>query len=91
MEFVGIPTYILYEINKGNINLKQYICDKLKNNTVEILRNKICKYQELMDEEGNRFLLDLQKLLMQNNLFLEAGIRNLTDYIHILIVKTGTI
>ena len=37
------------------------------------------------------FLLDLQKLLMQNNLFLEAGIRNLTDYIHILIVKTGTI
>lgn len=57
MEFVGIPTYISYEINKGNINLKQYICDKLKNNTVEILRNKICKYQELMDEEGNRYFL----------------------------------
>ena len=57
MEFVGIPTYISYEINKGNINLKQYICDKLKNDTVEILRNKICKYQELMDEEGNRYFL----------------------------------
>ena len=57
MEFVGIPTYISYEINKGNINLKQYVCDKLKNDTVEILRGKICKYQELMDEEGNRYFL----------------------------------
>ena len=57
MEFVGIPTYISYEINKGNINLKQYVCDKLKNDTIEILRGKICKYQELMDEEGNRYFL----------------------------------
>lgn len=63
MEFVEIPVYIARDIKNKDINLYDYVCDILseayKNSVVdvEILRNKVPKYQMIIGENGEEYYL----------------------------------
>jgi len=63
MEFVEIPVYIARDIKNKDINLYDYVCDILneayKNGVVdvEILRNKVPKYQMIIGENGEEYYL----------------------------------
>lgn len=63
MEFVEIPVYIARGIKNKDINLYDYVCDILneanKNSVadVEILRNKVPKYQMIIGENGEEYYL----------------------------------
>lgn len=63
MEFVEIPVYIARGIKNNDINLYDYVCDILneanKNSVadVEILRNKVPKYQMIIGENGEEYYL----------------------------------
>lgn len=63
MEFVEIPVYIARDIKNNDINLYDYVCDILseayKNSVVdvEILRNKVPKYQMIIGENGEEYYL----------------------------------
>ena len=63
MEFVEIPVYIARGIKNNDINLYDYVCDTLneanKNSVadVEILRNKVPKYQMIIGENGEEYYL----------------------------------
>lgn len=63
MEFVEIPVYIARDIKNKDINLYDYVCGILneayKNSVVdvEILRNKVPKYQMIIGENGEEYYL----------------------------------
>ena len=63
IEFVEIPVYIARDIKNKDINLYDYVCDILseayKNSVVdvEILRNKVPKYQMIIGENGEEYYL----------------------------------
>lgn len=63
MEFVEIPVYIARDIKNKDINLYDYVGDILneayKNSVVdvEILRNKVPKYQMIIGENGEEYYL----------------------------------
>lgn len=63
MEFVEIPVYIARDIKNKDINLYDYVCDILneayKNSVVdvEMLRNKVPKYQMIIGENGEEYYL----------------------------------
>lgn len=67
MEFVEIPVYIARGIKNNDINLYDYVCDILneanKNSVadVEILRNKVPKYQMIIGEMERNIILLVQQ------------------------------
>lgn len=57
-ELIGIPIKIAYDIKNRKITLHSYIENILKDVTnIKILRNKIFKYQEYLDENNEPMLL----------------------------------
>lgn len=58
IEMTGIPVKISYDIKSKKITLKKYIESKLTKATeIKIIKPKILKYQEYLDENNNPMLL----------------------------------
>lgn len=79
MEFVEIPVYIARGIKNNNINLYDYVCDTLKginkNNIsdVEILRDKVPKYQMIIGENGEEYYLVSATEVINSKQFVLGG------------------
>ena len=79
MEFVEIPVYIARGIKNKNINLYDYVCDTLneanKNSVadVEILRNKVPKYQMIIGENGEEYYLVSATEVINSKQFVLGG------------------
>lgn len=57
MEFLGIPICDVKRVEKNNVALQAYLEDKLGVKSLEILRNKVPKYQLIQDERGDEYYL----------------------------------
>ena len=79
MEFVEIPVYIARGIKNNDINLYDYVCDILneanKNSVadVEILRNKVPKYQMIIGENGEEYYLVSATEVINSKQFVLGG------------------
>lgn len=79
MEFVEIPVYIARGIKNKDINLYDYVCDILneanKNSVadVEILRNKVPKYQMIIGENGEEYYLVSATEVINSKQFVLGG------------------